>query len=175
MAPKTSPILSPRRRVLANKTTNASLSVLTSPSRKRGTETYDESHGPQKLKAKGSVPTVTAGQKRTISQVEDLVQQPSPRHAQTPEEMDSNKESKVAKAVNVSTLSKSSSNHPAYSSTTSFHASQEPEAELEPSFDIPEEVLRDSQVEKLVRLTTMQAISRSHCCSCLRFFLGPWS
>lgn len=39
---------------------------------------------------------------------------------------------------------------------SSFHASQEPEAEVETTFDIQDEVLGDSQIEKLVRLNSCQ-------------------
>ena len=141
-------INSPRRRVLADKSTNASLSASISPVRKRNSKAAT----PKNKTHRG-----VTGHKRTISQVEDFEQRTQQRSGHTYSDHDivrSNltQNSRGRDDETSSTKLLSNQSQP-LNRSLSFHASQEPEVELEEAFDIQDEVLGDSQVEKLVRLS----------------------
>ncbi|KAL9620725.1 MAG: hypothetical protein Q9160_004738 [Pyrenula sp. 1 TL-2023] len=147
-----SPTTSPRRRVLADKTTNASLSASNSPRRKRGDKATGGYQRHHEVSSDRKAPMVTVGHKRTISQVEDSEQQLPRRSERDAYEDDSVMSSKDRRSLRQNVVVSSAEvqreklQPPGHGS---FHASQEPQPELETTFDIQEEVLGDSQVERL--------------------------
>lgn len=157
MTPTPSPMDSPRRRVLADKTTNASLSVPFSPSHKHRADSPIGRFNYQKPGMQGKMPTIAAGYKRTISQVEDFEQQALQHQGPQPKERDTvgvMVDDRPTKQNDKTPVLQSSSNRlSTLPTTSSFHASQEPEPELELTFDVQDDALGDSQVEKLVSLS----------------------
>ncbi|KAL9114862.1 MAG: hypothetical protein Q9227_001105 [Pyrenula ochraceoflavens] len=136
MHPSLSPVVSPRRRVLADKTTNALLSNLPAPTAKDG----------KSLSSRMPLEKIS-GKKRNISEVDDV------ERLESEDKNDGNDLEERSSAITAEAadpkVTKLSPGEELCAVTSSFHASQEPPAELEETFEIHDDGLRDSQLERL--------------------------
>ena len=154
MALTPSPLAFPRRRVLTDKTTNAVVKNTTSPGPKTTSKLnaalFRSEHHVSKL----------AGRKRTISEVEggdgDHRRDSSTHDVEVEDAEDDKRhdddttvEKDVYPEMNVDD-EEIFDDQGSRAAQSSFHASQEPPVEIEETFEIHDDGLRDSQVEQLV-------------------------